>query len=137
MIAIDTNVLLRHLLQDDAQQARRAARLLREHRPVLLTDIVLAETLWTLAGKKYRLAHSDIVAVLEGLFDDPALVFENRMTVWRAKEAYARQVVERFGFSDALIIYKAGQLSRERGEQLVAVYSFDKAVQQLPLGAAP
>ena len=55
MIAVDTNVLLRYLLNDDAAQAHIAANLIKGDDMVLITDVVLAETLWTLSGKKYRL----------------------------------------------------------------------------------
>ena len=55
MIAVDTNVLLRYLLNDDAAQADMAANLIKGGDTVLITDVVLVETLWTLSGKKYRL----------------------------------------------------------------------------------
>ncbi|MDE0158519.1 MAG: hypothetical protein OXI02_03110 [Candidatus Dadabacteria bacterium] len=55
MIAVDTNVLLRYPLNDDAAQADTAASLIKGGDAVLITDVVLAETLWTLSGKKYRL----------------------------------------------------------------------------------
>ncbi|HFE38753.1 MAG TPA: PIN domain-containing protein, partial [Gammaproteobacteria bacterium] len=48
MIAIDTNVLLRYLLWDDKPQAAKADRLINGTEPVLVTDVVLVETLWTL-----------------------------------------------------------------------------------------
>ena len=55
MIAVDTNVLLRYLLNDDAAQADMAANLIKGGDTVLITDVVLVETLWTLSGRKYRL----------------------------------------------------------------------------------
>ncbi len=51
MIAVDTNVLLRYLLWDD-EQATKADKLINGSTHVLITDFVLAETLWTLKGKK-------------------------------------------------------------------------------------
>src|SRR5438552_11656093 len=53
MIAVDTNVLLRRLLDDDATQAEKARRLFETNESVLVTDVVLAETVWTLTGKRY------------------------------------------------------------------------------------
>ena len=53
MIAVDTNMLLRYLLNDDAAQADIAASLIKGSDTVLITDVVLVETLWTLSGKKY------------------------------------------------------------------------------------
>ena len=44
MIAIDSNVLLRHLLEDSRAQAKKAHDLMRGDQAVLITDVVLAET---------------------------------------------------------------------------------------------
>lgn len=54
MIAIDTNVLLRHVLQDDDEQSPKASQLFDLHERVLVTDVVLVECIWTLSGKKYQ-----------------------------------------------------------------------------------
>ncbi len=47
MIAIDTNVLLRYLLQDDKKQSVKADKLVAGRRKVLITDVVLVETIFT------------------------------------------------------------------------------------------
>ena len=39
MIAIDTNVLLRYLLADDASQHHMAKALIEAQRPALITDV--------------------------------------------------------------------------------------------------
>jgi len=64
MIAIDTNVLLRYLLQDDEGQSKKAAALINGTVPVLVTDIVLVETVWVLAGKRYKLDREALVGVI-------------------------------------------------------------------------
>ncbi len=64
MIAIDTNVLLRYLLNDDQRQAAIADKLINGTDAVLITDIVLVESVWTLKGKKYQLNKTDLIAVL-------------------------------------------------------------------------
>ena len=43
MIAIDTNVLLRYLLDDDAIQSKKASSIITGQSNVLITDIVLTE----------------------------------------------------------------------------------------------
>ena len=48
MIAVDTNVLLRYLLEDDARQSKKASSIITGKNSVLVTDIVLVETIWTL-----------------------------------------------------------------------------------------
>jgi len=55
MIAIDTNVLLRYLLQDDEKQSELARQVILGSDEALITGVVLVETIWTLKGKKYRL----------------------------------------------------------------------------------
>ena len=54
MIAVDTNVLLRYLLNDDPEQSPRAATLFSGEKKILVTDVVLVETIWTLKGKKQK-----------------------------------------------------------------------------------
>ena len=103
MIAVDTNVLLRYLLRDDDEQAKRAYLLIRGAATVLVTDVVLAETVWTLMGRRYRASKSDIISVIEGLLDEPRVRFENDAVVWRALQAYRDTDA---GFADALIVYK-------------------------------
>jgi len=45
MIALDTNVLLRYLLQDDPDQSAKAAQLIASHVIILISDVVLVETI--------------------------------------------------------------------------------------------
>ena len=143
MIAVDTNVLLRYLLHDDEAQAARAEAVFEAGETVLIPDIVLAETVWTLAGRRYRLTEAELTATLERLFSDSYIRFEDNRAVWRAFQAFrsaasadgtgsARSV----GFADALIVYKAMQAAVDEGEELT-VYTFDVAMQRLPHTAPP
>ena len=135
MIAIDTNVLLRYLLEDDADQAALAARLMTGHEPVLITDAVLVETIWTLRGGKYRFAKPAIVSVVQALFKEANIRFEDARSVWRALHDYrkARRTDERQpDFSDALIARKAERVTRHAGASFGGFYTFDKAAQTLP-----
>lgn len=88
MIAIDTNVLLRYLLWDQKTQAAKADKLINGSTPVLITDVVLVETLWTLKGEKYELDKAEMIDVLNSLFQEPNIRFENAQTVWRALNDY-------------------------------------------------
>ena len=139
MIAVDTSVLLRYLLHDDEAQAARADAVFAADETVLITDVVLAETVWTLAGRKYRLAGAELVAVLERLFSEPNVRFEDDQVVWRALQAYrsAAPVDETgsakgTGFADALIVFKAGRAAADSGEALTGVRTFDAAMGRLP-----
>ena len=69
MIAVDTDVLLRYLLNDDPAQAERARRLFGHQDGVLITDVVIAETVWTLLGQRYRAGKTEIMAAIERLLE--------------------------------------------------------------------
>ena len=144
MIAIDTNVLLRYLLWDDKAQAAKADKLINGSISVLITDVVLAEVLWTLKGKKYRLDKTAMVGVLDSLFEEPNVCFEDGQTVWQALNDYRQAKPVKVGskkkeadFSDALIVNKAKFYAKGKGETLNGVYTFDLAAQILPGTAEP
>ncbi len=106
---------------------------------VLITDVVLAETVWTLAGRKYRLAGAELVVVLERLFSEPNVRFEDDQVVWRALQAYRSAgtageagSAKGAGFADALIVFKAQRTGSDSGEALTGVYTFDTAMGRLP-----
>ncbi|OED44513.1 twitching motility protein PilT [Endozoicomonas sp. (ex Bugula neritina AB1)] len=137
MIAIDTNVLLRYLLDDDQQQSAKAAALIDGEKNVLVTDIVLVETLWTLRGKKYNLDKNQLIAVIQQLFAEPNIRFEDGQTVWRALNDYRLATPVKVGskrktadFPDALIINKANYCVKHP-DHLEGVYTFDKAAQAI------
>ena len=139
MIAVDTNVLLRYLLHDDEAQAARAEVVFEAGEIVLITDVVLAETVWTLAGRRYRLTEAELAGVLERLLSDPYIRFEDNRTVWRAVQAFRGAALEGetgsaggVGFADTLIVFKAMQAALDAGEELTCVYTFDAAMQRLP-----
>jgi predicted nucleic-acid-binding protein len=138
VIAIDTNVLLRHLLEDDRAQAKKAHALIRGDHAVLITDVVLVETIWTLKGKKYRADKEDIMAVINGLLAEPNIVFENAHVVWSALNEYRKaKPVKVAGknkmadYPDALMISKAHYTASKAGEEPEGVYTFDQAAGQL------
>lgn len=101
LTGIDTNVLLRVLLQDDPVQGPIAARVFRgltPHSPGFVTQVTLAETYWVLARAK-RLPRATCLAVIRRLVETESLEFDDGEGVVRAlslAEAGA-------GFTDALI----------------------------------
>lgn len=134
MIAIDTNVLLRHVLQDDDEQSPKASQLFDLHERVLVTDVVLVECIWTLSGKKYQASRDDVIKLVGDLLGEPALVFENPQAVWAALNDFQADYPTHDAegkrwklpdFADALIIHKAKQTAKHWNETLQAVYSFD------------
>ena len=134
MIAIDTNVLLRYLLADDAVQHAKAKSLIKNKCPVLIADVVLAETVWTLTGKRYNLDKAAVCVVVRGLISDGAFIFENSRVIWSALRDYeeAKSVRDKeLDFADSLIANKSHSVAEDIGASLSAFYCFDKAVTQL------
>ena len=144
MIAIDTNVLLRYLLDDDAKQSKKASAIITDSDNVLITDIVLIETIWTLKGRKYKLDKESIIKVINTLFAEPNIIFEDGQTVWRALSDYTNAKSIKVGnkrkeadFPDALIVNKAQYVANKLNDELDGVYTFDVASQEIPGTRAP
>ena len=139
MIAVDTNVLLRYLLDDDKTQSKKASALINGNEEVLITDVVLVETIWTLKGKRYGLDKEALINVIQALFEESNIIFENGQIVWRALSDFKTAKPVRSGgkkkeadFSDALIVNKANQIALESGNQFNGVFTFDVAARQIP-----
>ena len=134
MIAIDTNVLLRYLLADDAGQYRRSKKLIESKGPALITDVVLAETVWTLVGKRFGFDKTQICVVIRALIGDRSFGFEDSQTVWSALNDYEGSKTIRgksLDFADALIARKSAFVVQGKTEKFEGFFSFDKAVEQL------
>jgi len=138
MIAVDANVLLRRLLNDDPIQSDRARKLFEKHALILITDVVLAEVIWTLKGKRYKASKADIHRMVMSLLEESNVVFENQQVIWSALNEFinAPEFDGSDGkcsadFSDAVIIQKTKMLSAMWGETFDACYTFDRAVQRL------
>lgn len=144
MIAVDTNVLLRRLLNDDVNQAVKARNLFDKADHILITDIVLVETIWTLKGKRYKASKEDIVAVVMGLLEEPNVVFESQQAVWSALNDYINAPAVKTpdgmriaDLPDALVVNKAKVTMELWGEPYDATYTFDQAAQALDGTKAP
>lgn len=106
MIALDTNVVVRFLVNDEPAQARRA-RALIEANAVFVPVTVLLETEWVLRGG-YRLPRAEVVRLLRGLLGLPKLVTEDPQRIARALGWHAAGI----DFADAL--HLCGSAGAER-----------------------
>ncbi len=134
MISIDTNVLLRYLLADDITQYEKANALIRSSRPVLITDVVLVETVWTLKGKRYKYDKALLCNVIRNLIGDSNFVFEHNQVIWSSLcdfEEAKPLCGKNLDFADSLIVHKSHLSAKNKRTQLSGIYSFDKAIQQL------
>ena len=123
MIALDTNVLVRYIVQDDKPQAKKATQAieaLTADDPAFISCIVLCEINWVLKSA-YKISKEDCIGALRSILS--VAVFD----------------VERFDVcSKALTLYEAGaadfsdyviqQIARQEGYN--TVLSFDKQAQK-------
>ena len=124
MIALDTNVLVRYLVDDDAEQAQVARTLLEgltAERSGFVCREVMVELVWVLQ-RAYRLSRDRIAEVLEELVATEGLQIEAADDVARAAFRYRRGEA---GFSDLMI---AAAAERSGASPL---YTFDRKAAQL------
>jgi predicted nucleic-acid-binding protein len=87
MIGIDTNVLIRYLVEDDPKQTELAriflSRMCTADDPGFINHVVLCEVTWLL-GRGYRYGRTRIAEVIRGLLTAAELVTQDRDLVWAA-----------------------------------------------------
>lgn len=122
MIAIDTNVLVRVVVDDpDApEQCQQARELLLTHGSAWITEIVLIETVWVLESA-YGFSKTEILNVIERIRENPALEFEVVDRLDTALVLYRNSNVD---FADVLILAAAMQ-------QQVILHTFDRKLARL------
>jgi predicted nucleic-acid-binding protein len=126
MIAADTNLLVRHLTEDEPAQTRRVRGWLgeasanREH--VFISLVVVAELCWVLESV-YDFKRKGIARGLRELLEDGQFVFADRPTIETALEAFAHANAD---FPDHLIGLTAA------GAGAVTTFTFDKKAAKLP-----
>ena len=113
MIALDTNLLARLLLQDDAAQHKRAKALLKTQQTFTAPVTVLLELVWVLESRDC--SAEQVALGLTALLDLPNFKPERADALREALRSYAAGM----GFTDAL------HLALSAGEQ--QFMTFDKA----------
>ncbi|MGE5549416.1 MAG: type II toxin-antitoxin system VapC family toxin [Bacteroidota bacterium] len=106
MIAIDTNILVRFLTNDDPSQAQHAAQLLRSE-PVFIPKTVLLETEWVLRHA-YGLDRQVINTAFAKLLGLSEVVAEDMPAISRALAWHAAGL----DFADALHLAVSGTAGR-------------------------
>ncbi len=94
MIALDTNVLVRYLAQDDPAQTHAATRFIEERLtaddPDFISTIVLCEIIWALETC-YNLARADLISIIKQLLDTRQIVVDEADAV-RATLSHSRSI---------------------------------------------
>ncbi|MEK6608130.1 MAG: PIN domain-containing protein [Myxococcota bacterium] len=120
MRAVDTNVLVRLLAQDDAAQLAAARTFVAQG--AWVSHLVLAETVWVLDGV-YELDRAKIAAAIEMLLDHASLTLQDEQVVRSALHLYqSRPAV---GFTDCLVV----ELARQAGH--LPLGTFDKRLARI------
>jgi predicted nucleic-acid-binding protein len=102
MIGLDTNVLVRYIMQDDPKQAAKATKLVESLTPTgpgFVTLVTVVELFWVLSSA-FELSRGQIVEAFDGLIRAKQLVVEQREQVVRALRAYGASSAD---FPDCLI----------------------------------
>jgi predicted nucleic-acid-binding protein len=120
MRAVDTNVLVRLLTQDDARQTAVAYDWVREG--VWVSTLALAEAIWVLAAV-YGRGRSELASTVEVLLNHTELTLQDADVV----EAALRRFRERpsVSFSDCLLL----ELARRAGH--LPLVTFDRNLSKL------
>lgn len=133
MIAVDTNVLVRIVVGDDAQEVRLATAMLKQAaergEPVYVPTVILAEMAWVLTTV-YRVNKAELIAVLKRLLREDGngatfhhILIESRDAVSRAIDDF---IAGRADFADYLI----GRVAQAAGA--TTTYTFDRAASAAP-----
>jgi predicted nucleic-acid-binding protein len=113
MLAVDTNVLVRLLARDDADQVSAAEAFVS--RGAWVSHLVLAETFWVL-DSVYDLTRVQIATAIEMLLNHRELSLQDADVVTAALDHYRRRpAVE---FSDCLVL----EIARKAGHLPVATF---------------
>src|SRR5271165_100707 len=130
MLGIDTNVVVRLVVADDAEQTRRARKLidraLSRQEPVLVSLLVVLESEWVLRSR-YGFGRDALLSIFRALLEARELSFEDEPAL---EEALFHWKNNACGFSDCLIAARNRQLGCS------ATATFDSKAARLP-GTVP
>lgn len=106
MIGLDTNVLVRYMMQDDSRQSPLATRIvesLSAESPGFVPLVAIVELGWVLSSA-YELERNQLVEAFEALLRTKELVVERGEIVWKALRLFQRANGD---FADCLIACSA------------------------------
>lgn len=125
MNGLDTNVLVRYLVQDDPAQSKRSAALIEQAATagdkLFLSCIVLCEFVWVLEDC-YGATRQELREIIEKILATTQFEIEHKDC---ARAALADFRVHRADFSDCLV----GRVNQTLGCR--STYSFDKGTKNL------
>jgi predicted nucleic-acid-binding protein len=127
VIALDTNLLLRYIVRDDARQAAAATKLIESScnpkSPGVITLVVMCELVWVLE-RGYRFRRDQVVGVLRKVLGSGDLRVERSDLAWQALNRYEAGPAD---YAD----YVIGLCGKE--ENADATWTFDRRAAGSPL----
>ena len=127
MIGLETNVLIRYLVQDDKTQAAKANKLiegkLTKDMPGFINHITLVEAVWVLESC-YDVKKQEIARIIEQIVSTKQLYLQEIEVVLKALRVFRSNNID---FADALI----GTINQALGCE--KTYTFDKKPAKLEL----
>ena len=122
MIALDTNAIIRVLIEDDKIQAITVQNIISDAelngRRILILSEVVIETIWVLESV-YQCDNKEISMMVENLLSAPTFFLPDSTVIRRALKQYKKDG----DFADLLIV---GQAKHHKARKL---FSFDRKLQ--------
>lgn len=113
MIGLDTHVLVRYIMQDDARQTPLATLLIESlsaASPGFVPLVAVVELAWVMSSV-YELDKEQLIQALESLLRTKELVVDRAELVWRALRAFRAANAD---FADCLIERSAAAIGCEK-----------------------
>lgn len=124
---LDTNVLLRHIMQDVEDQSARASRLIADIADggvrVCISETVVFETVFTLSSF-YRIPRGDVSSQVRRILGMPGIFLHNKAIVLEALRFWESQGP--LSFPDCYHLALTAALGLDE------IYSFDKKMGRYP-----
>jgi predicted nucleic-acid-binding protein len=118
MRAVDTNLLVRLVVRDDAEQARAAEEFIASG--AWISHLVLAETTWVLDAV-YERSGEQIATAIDMLLNHEHLTVQDADVVAAAIENFRKRPA--LGFSDCLVL----EIARKAGHMPLGTFDRDLA----------
>lgn len=126
MIGLDTNVLVRYIVEDDPQQAALATQLIDERthaqKPAFISLMVLCELVWVLS-RAYACNRNQLKDILQNLLLTENFMVEHHDVAWLALHDYKDGNAD---YPDCLIS-RLNQMF-----ECTTTWTFDKKASKLP-----
>lgn len=120
MIGLDTNILIRYIVQDDEQQAQLASDIIENQcsiaNPAFINEITLCEIVWVLK-RAYHYDKAIILTIIKQLLSVDEIFISSHTEAWQAYHDYKKGNAD---FSD----YFIARINEKFGCHFT--FSFDK-----------